>query len=229
MLKKYCGTCASRPDITGDVSQKELYEMAKKQSWLMRPPQPDKYKHLHGNELADWPEKTDIACWYCCHTFDTKPIPMPTKYDEQRDIFFIKGTFCSWGCVKAFAISEGKMSRETDVMNISFLKKRAEHVVEHIVPAPSRFRLKLFGGDLTIEEFRNVPANILHVTLPKNMCFQPSRDHTLDISAPSIQKDANINFSTIQKTTETVRLKRSKPLKNVRNTLESTMGLQFKS
>ena len=230
MLKRQCTTCSSQQSITtGDPTKKEMYEMAKKQSWLMRPPQPSRYKHIHGVDFAGWPEKTDVACWHCCHTFDTKPIPLPTKYDEYRDIFFITGNFCSWECVKAFAIGEKKTSTEMDVMNITLMRKRSENVLTHIVPAPSRFRLKMFGGDLSIEQFRNVPSNIRHVTLPKNMCFQPSRDHTIDISAPSLQKDADINFSTIQKTTETLRLKRSKPLKNVKNTLESTMGLQFKT
>ena len=163
MLRRQCATCSSHENITGDPTKKEMYELAKKQSWLMRPPQPSRYKHIHGVDFADWPEKTDVACWHCCHTFDTKPIPLPTKYDEYRDIFFITGNFCSWECVKAFAIGEKKTSTEMDVMNITLMRKRSENVLTHIVPAPSRFRLKMFGGDLSIEQFRNVPSNIRHV------------------------------------------------------------------
>src|SRR4029079_16243870 len=49
--------------------------------------------------------KVNIACWWCCHTFDTYPIPAPLKYDTKKEVFKVIGCFCSFSCSRAYVYS----------------------------------------------------------------------------------------------------------------------------
>ena len=45
-------------------------------------------------------------CWWCCHTFEGVPLSMPYKHDERRNKFYTSGNFCSWSCMKTYAIDK---------------------------------------------------------------------------------------------------------------------------
>ena len=118
-----------------------------------------------------WPMKTDKLCFNCCHSFKGVPIPLPHKYDKIRNIYTCHGNFCSWQCAKAYNINEmPRASRGNRNMNISILahrmwvKYRKKHHKNKntnidqsnfiIEPAPSRRELIVFGGKMSIEEYR---------------------------------------------------------------------------
>src|SRR2546428_498125 len=46
---------------------------------------------INGNKLK-WKTKTDIACLWCCCSFDTVPCPLPIKYYKNK--FHVYGCFC---------------------------------------------------------------------------------------------------------------------------------------
>jgi hypothetical protein len=57
----------------------------------------------------NWLNKTDVNCWWCCHSFDSIPIGLPVDYgknygnkDNIRK-FRVKGVFCSFACMIAYA------------------------------------------------------------------------------------------------------------------------------
>jgi hypothetical protein len=104
----------------------------------------------------DWLHNTDVCCWWCCHSFDTVPIGLPEKYDELLKKFQVKGVFCSFSCIVAYK-NEHKRIRVNDYL-IKFLYNKLTGTFlldSHLEPAPPRCSLKMFGGELTIEEFRN--------------------------------------------------------------------------
>jgi hypothetical protein len=105
--------------------------------------EPDKIKQITAT-------KTNVACWWCCHTFDTYPICAPVKYDERKDLFSVVGCFCSFNCSKSYINSEMKTKSHL----ISFLAKRLSNQLENIKASPPRTVLKMFGGPLSIEEYR---------------------------------------------------------------------------
>ena len=45
-------------------------------------------------------------CWWCCHAFDGEPLQMPRRHDPMRNKFTTQGHFCSWSCMKAFAVDK---------------------------------------------------------------------------------------------------------------------------
>lgn len=112
---------------------------------------------LKGEIIA---EKTRVSCWWCCHPFDDYPVCAPEKYDELRDVFKVKGCFCSFNCAKAFMKNE----RNPSIYLCKSYIKRLLGYVPDIIPAPSRYTLKMFGGPLSIEEFRNTFTGLSSVS-----------------------------------------------------------------
>lgn len=95
-------------------------------------------------------QKTNVACWWCCHQFDTYPVCAPVKYNESKDIFRVVGCFCSFNCAKSYS-----MQNKRCISLNSFLYKRIMGKLEYVKPAPSKTVLNMFGGPLTIEEYRS--------------------------------------------------------------------------
>lgn len=103
----------------------------------------------------NWPIKTDIVCWWCCHKFDSTPVPIPLTF--SKNIFKVYGNFCSFNCSKAFLQSKEPLysSYKDNCSLLSFFCKKTTGKRENIIAAPSRLSLKMFGGNLSIEDFRN--------------------------------------------------------------------------
>jgi len=99
-----------------------------------------------------WPKTTDLLCWWCCHSFETIPVPCPIEYDELRKRYKVNGIFCSWSCVAAYSIKEYSSLALVYQMKNDVNPTSTSN--EDIVVAPSRYILKNFGGYLSIESFR---------------------------------------------------------------------------
>ena len=41
------------------------------------------YKVL--DSLEEWPEKSDLLCHWCCHSFDSMPIPCPIFVESKNN------------------------------------------------------------------------------------------------------------------------------------------------
>jgi hypothetical protein len=104
----------------------------------------------------DWLYKTDVCCWWCCHSFDSVPIGIPEKYDQLLQKFHVKGVFCSFSCMIAYK-NETKSGYLKEYL-IKYLYSKITGTLlldANLQPAPPRCTLKMFGGELSIEEFRN--------------------------------------------------------------------------
>jgi hypothetical protein len=89
-----------------------------------------------------------------------------------------------------------------------------------VKPAPNRFRLKEFGGDLTIEEFRE---NLTRDEgQPQPVETAPVIDIVIPIVSNTKKMDEIKNATT---SNSSLKLKRTKPLKRNHNNLESALGL----
>lgn len=181
------------------------------------------------DEKKQLPEKTDIACLWCCHQFDNRPCIIP--YRDIGSHLIVYGNFCSPECSMAY-LFEQRIDAHTRWEQLSLLNRvYGEMVNGRIYVAPSRLSLKLFGGPLSIEEYRNLLR---------------SRKYRIDIHQPPMVSilstmdtkpidfyDANNNKSVLEtvqervaKAEEVLRLKRSKPLKAWENTLDACMNIR---
>jgi hypothetical protein len=106
---------------------------------------------------TEWPEKCDVCCLWCCHTFENSPCTLPTKYDSLRKRFTYVGIFCSWNCVRSYNLERNDHKKYERNGLITFLIQQLYGIVKaiNVKPAPPRQTLKIFGGYLSIDEFRN--------------------------------------------------------------------------
>jgi len=110
-------------------------------------------KH-YGDNIEEWPQKTDICCWWCCHTFETPPAFIPTHYDSFNKRFKITGNFCTWNCAKSYLFGEMSFQNRQSVHYFTSLLLSLKIKPYDIKPAPPRLTLKIFGGSLSIDDFR---------------------------------------------------------------------------
>ena len=110
-----------------------------------------KFCNKNGNE---WPEKTDIACWWCCHQFDHIPLGIPEYINKKT--FYLSGCYCSFNCMMAYNIDQNDYKLYDRQSNIYQLKNQIDPQGQMTIhPAGPRQTLKLFGGPFTIIEYRH--------------------------------------------------------------------------
>ena len=160
-------------------------------------------------------------CWWCCHEFEGTPLSMPYKYDERRNKFYTTGNYCSWSCVKSHAIDKHGCTKGGLICgNITVMCKKMYNQFGHVKPAPNRFMLKEFGGDMTIEEFRENQTK--DVNEPNKIDTKPTINNVVPIISNTKKMDEIKNASS---SNNALKLKRTKPLKRSHNNLESALGL----
>ncbi len=102
-------------------------------------------------------DKTNLACWWCTHEFDTIPCFLPERYYD--DTFYVTGCFCSFNCVLSYNLN---MNDYKTMERYSLINKYYELIYENddkkkledLVLAPPREILQKFGGPITIEDYR---------------------------------------------------------------------------
>lgn len=120
---------------------------------------------LDPTPIPTWPERSDVACWYCCHQFETVPISIPRSVikSDHRKYFEVYGVFCSLNCAKKHLLSMHTHDQQQLLMQLNELcvNVYGMHVddVFNAKEAPPKIFLKMFGGHLDIEEFRKMSAS----------------------------------------------------------------------
>lgn len=165
-------------------------------------------------------------CWWCCHEFKGTPLSMPHKYYEKQNKFMTAGTFCSWSCMKTYALDTYGLSRGSIICgNMIMMRKKLYGKLGSIRPAPNKYRLTEFGGDLTIEAFRE--NLLIDEEPPASILTAAVNNIVIPVVYLNTAKMYEIKSST--GANDSLRLKRGKPLKRDQNNLESVLGLVIKS
>tara|TARA_B100001093_G_scaffold129312_1_gene121861 strand:- start:16406 stop:17050 length:645 start_codon:yes stop_codon:yes gene_type:complete len=124
-------------------------------------------KHKEDSEVNELPgyspqecdtniESSYDLCWNCCHSFDNRSVAYPMKYENE--IFYTHGHFCSYNCCARYVLDtypEKQKWEYYSLLNL-YMNMCNDTIGKSIVPAPQRILLKSFGGNLSIEEFRQV-------------------------------------------------------------------------
>lgn len=169
--------------------------------------------------------KDDVKCWWCKNYFDSPSVSLPENYFNNK--FMCVGTFCSYNCALAYNndLNDDNVWKRTSLLNLFYNKTYNEK--KDIIPSPHWKTLKEFGGILSLEDFRNelvISKSDFTYLHPPLVSYQSEIERTKRNSyyRSSKNKKAEFNLSN-----ELV-LKRSKPLKTSRYSLENTMGLKIK-
>ena len=172
-------------------------------------------------QLSEWPKRTNVYCWWDCHPFNTVPVGIPIKYNKRHNIFQVYGCFCSFECAMAFKKEDRKLCKISNDLFYDLRKRYGYSDIDgdgmflSIKTAMPRNSLSIFGGKLSIHEFRKYSCN---TTLKTNVYQFPMAPTTEVIEiVPTKQADTMC-------ASPPLRLKRTKPLPGNKNTLEHTLG-----
>lgn len=109
-------------------------------------------KNIDENQL------TNIACYWCCHKFNNPYLGMPIKY--KNNAFEVNGCFCSFECMCAYNFYSNENNYNVwEIYNLINIMANAMNYDKHVYPAPPRKCLSLFGGYMSIDEFRNFKSS----------------------------------------------------------------------
>ena len=103
------------------------------------------------NDFGEQIYLSNIKCYNCHHNFKNEPYFLPISYCALTKRYKITGNFCSPNCVKRYAITY----HNNIVYLISFMYKELFGYTYIIKTAPPFQVLKEYGGNLSIEEYRN--------------------------------------------------------------------------
>jgi hypothetical protein len=186
------------------------------------------------NKNNEWPSSTSIACYWCCHRFPTVPVGIPIKFKDGR--YHVVGCFCSLECAAKHNFEDPSMSTDEMFERYALLNLMAATIYSEygpVKPAPPRVALTMFGGKMSIEEFRAhsspTSSKLFDVTFP------PMSAMTLqieEINQSDIVNDFRyipIDNERITSYKERMKLRRTKPIVDHKNTLDHTMKLTIET
>lgn len=97
-------------------------------------------------------------CWNCCHDINSDIISYPIKYINK--IFYTNGNFCSYECAGRYIFDTFNNIEIWEKYNLlNFYYNINTNNKKNINIPPNKLRLKIFGGDLTREEYINKGNN----------------------------------------------------------------------
>jgi hypothetical protein len=155
------------------------------------------------------------SCFWCCHKFHWTPVYSPLSYDAYKNIYTCEGHFCSPECALATIYNDNRHSDSTKWNRHSLLRLLYSDLYKDrtLSPAPPKSLLRMFGGPLDIEQYREYTFNDNHIVLselyPIRLLF-PS----MNVQAPlrDIKRYVSLSTDVVEKASEQLRLKRSKPV-----------------
>jgi hypothetical protein len=131
--------------------------------------------------------------------------------------------------MKAYNVRGGGPRYGEIQQNITLMRKMCYGKIEALRMAPHREALQVFGGTMTIEDFRQGKDEpIVHKPfMVFNSCIIKNKDMVQ--TATTFSSDNQHKLKTIQETnipSEQLKLKRTKPLKRTESPLEKSLNLK---
>jgi hypothetical protein len=177
------------------------------------------------NKKNIWPAHTNVYCWWCCHPFNTQPVSLPIRL--HNDKFELMGCFCSYNCACSYnnSFSGGKVAERNSLLHTMYRKL---HNVKNVIikPAPPKEILTIFGGKITIDEYRKESfINNFNVTIN----YPPLISIIPQMEIISTNQNRNnfvpINTKKIETIEKNKKVKMTTTIKNSKNTIDSYMKI----
>lgn len=185
-------------------------------------------KNGMSKEGMGWPQSTNIFCYWCCHPFDTIPYGLPVKYYDDK--FFVIGCYCSLECAMAYNNdSKSSLDEILERKNLINMLSSILQYKKNIKAAPNRLALKCFGGHMCLEEFRSFSGThkLINVNIPPMVTLTQQIEEVNENDVNREFSFVPIDTERINKYKEKIKIKRSKPVFDQKNTLDHVMKLSF--
>ena len=103
-------------------------------------------------------KKKSLLCWNCCHEFTDQIHGVPINFNSG--VFHTVGDLCSIECISRYAVDNMSNDIYTILPLINLYNNKINKNNNKVKLAPNRLLLDIFGGNMTIDEYRN--NNILY-------------------------------------------------------------------
>jgi hypothetical protein len=188
------------------------------------------------NRYKKLPEKTEIACFWCCHSFNYQPVAIPSHILDE--VWHMYGNFCSPECATSYLFKEridAHVQWERYALLNSLYSEDAMVAAGSPVgirPAPPREVLRMFGGSMDISEFRaavhekRLRIDVLTppmVSIIQTMDTKPIDFYDQNLKNVFIRNDIQHKYNAPG--AQGLRLRRSKPVKSRESTVEWAMQI----
>jgi hypothetical protein len=182
-------------------------------------------------EIKNVPSSSDAACFWCCHHFSNRPVVLPIR--DTGDHLIVHGNFCCPECACAY-LFDIRQDAHTRWEQLALLYRvYGEACQGKIHPSPSKQVLRFFGGNLSIQEYRNLIQSHkvrIDIHLPPMVSILSTMDtKPIDFYDTSLTKVVSETVKErLQKAEEVLRLRRTKPLKAWESTLDACLNLKIR-
>jgi len=193
-------------------------------------------QYQESNRLQQLPHKTEIACFWCCHTFETPPCAIPSHILDE--LWHMYGNFCSPECAVAYLFKEkidSHIQWERYALLNTLYSQDAEVSVgspQGIRSAPPREVLRFFGGCMEIGEYRAIlherKIRIDVMSPPMISIIQTMDTKPIDFydqNLKNIFAKNDISHKYNAPGAQGLRLRRSKPMKTKEASVEWAMRI----
>ena len=166
-------------------------------------------------------KKTEHCMW-CSYEFSNKAIGIPIKYVNEK--YEVVGVFCSLECACACNFASNEFPG--NAIDRYYLLNNMAHDMGHlghVREAPPRTCLQKYGGNMTIEEFRNNNSR-LHVAVSpmvgsaqyimelngcddtKSLSYVPLNDDQVERAKNALKRKKPLHTSSISKTMNLIQI-----------------------
>ena len=176
----------------------------------------------------------DLWCWWCCHPSNIQLISMPIYFDIKTSKYHTIGQFCSFACMRSYNQEQQQSNKQT-IFNLitKYMYESTGNV--HQFTAPPRQLLRVFGGTLSIDEFRsNTYADSVMIYYPPIVPISYITDYTNKSNYRWIQNvvEKHKDDDDIQQVQSTkvnnVPMKIKNSTQSSKNTIEMVLGIKQK-
>ena len=188
------------------------------------------YEFIDSNNRKSWPMKVNTHCLWCCHSFQNIPIAIP--YKKKKEVFHLCGNFCSFNCAAShiFSTTEDYTTKWEKFSLLHLLRKQLIEIDinKKIILAPPKEILKIFGGFVDIDEFRNKSENNItyNIIKPPMISIIPQvEENILNYTKTKDDLYIPLNKKLIKSATDSLKLKRKNKI--TKNTLKEYMKLKI--
>lgn len=188
------------------------------------------------NRYQKLPEKTETACFWCCHSFTSQPVAIPSHILDE--VWHMYGNFCSPECATAYLFKERVDAHvqweRYALLNSLYSEDAAVQPgsPRGVRPAPPREVLRMFGGSMDISEFRalvhekRLRVDVLTppmVSIIQTMDTKPIDFYDQNLKNVFIRNDIQHKYNAPG--AQGLRLRRTKPVKPRESTVEWAMQI----
>lgn len=175
--------------------------------------------------------RKDTVCFNDCHTFSGRSFAIPTHYESYTNTYRGEGNFCSPECCLTYIYNDSKLTESEKWYRHSLVasvygKLYSASAGAALHPAPDRRVLRMFGGNLDIQQYREL---IRYATKPLQLTMAPIRLYMPSVntqaSARDVKSYVSLTAETVQKASQQLRLRRSKPVYEGTATLDKCISV----